>query len=301
MHVLSRRVALSLGSVVVLAALSSCGGSGPTASLPTVSGAFGATPTITFPNSAPPSTLTSQVLTSGHGPVVQKGQLLVANYLGQIWRGKVFDSSFSRHVASAFPIGLQRVIPGWDKTLVGARTGSRLLLVVPPADGYGPKGQPSAGISGTDTLVFVVDVLGSYSSTSTGASTTGALHSGVGGVSVTWTSGKPPLVHVAPGTPAPKKPTVLVLSRGSGRPIAPGLVVLKYVVVDAKTNKVVDSTWKTGYPDGEVAGNPSTPSLLDRLVGIPVGSRLLLSVPKSSSGGPYVFAIDVIAQPSLLG
>jgi peptidylprolyl isomerase len=301
MHVLSRRVALTLGAVVVLGSLSSCGGSGQTATLPKVSGAFGATPTITFPSSGPPSTLTAHVLKSGHGPVVQKGQLLVANYLGQIWRGKDFDSSFSRHVASAFPIGLQRVIKGWDQTLVGVHAGSRLLLVVPPAYGYGPKGQPKAGITGTDTLVFVVDVLGSYSTTSTGATTTGTLHSSVGGVSVTWTPGKPPLVHVAPGTPAPKKPTVAVLSRGSGPPIAPGLVVLQYGVVDPKTNQVVDSTWKTGYPDGEVAGNPSTPSLLDRLVGIPVGSRVLLLVPRSSSGGPYVFAIDVIAQPSLLG
>lgn len=301
MRVLWRRVALTLGAVVVLGSLSSCGGSGPTATLPKVSGAFGATPTITFPSSDPPGTLTTQVLESGHGPVVQKGQLLVANYVGQIWRGKVFDSSFSRHVASAFPIGLGHVIPGWDKTLVGAHTGSRLLLVIPPADGYGPKGQPSAGISGTDTLVFVVDVLGSYSSTATGASTTATLHSSVGGVSVTWAPGAPPLVHVAPGTSAPKKPTVVVLSRGSGHPIAPGLVVLQYLVVDSKTNRVVDSTWKTGYPDGEIAGNPSSPSLLDRLVGIPVGSRILLSVPKSSSGGPYVFAIDVVAQPSLLG
>ena len=40
--------------------------------------------------------------------------------------------------------------------------GDRVLLVVPPADGYGASGQPSAGISGTDTLVFAVDVLGTY-------------------------------------------------------------------------------------------------------------------------------------------
>lgn len=292
-------MALALGAVVAVASLSACGSSSTAGALPTVSGAFGTTPKITFPSSSPPTKLTSKVLSAGHGPVVRSGQLLVANYLGQIWRGKVFDSSFSRHVASSFPIGLGKVIPGWDKTLVGAHAGSRLLLVVPPADGYGPTGQSSAGITGTDTLVFVVDVLGSYSSTATSASTS-TLHSDVAGVSVTWAHGKPPTVHVASGTPAPKKPTVVVLSRGTGRPIAPGLVVLQYVVVDATTNKVVDSTWTTGYPDGEVAGDPATPSILDQLVGIPVGSRLLLSIPKTSSGGPYVFAIEVIAQPSLL-
>jgi peptidylprolyl isomerase len=34
--------------------------------------------------------------------------------------------------------------------------------VVPPADGYGKSGSSAAGIKGTDTLVFVVDILGTY-------------------------------------------------------------------------------------------------------------------------------------------
>jgi peptidylprolyl isomerase len=302
MQVLTRRVALALGAVIAVGGLASCGGSPASGSaLPTVSGKFGATPTITFPSSGPPSTLTKKVLVVGHGPVVQKGQLLVANYVGQIWGGKVFDSSFSRHVASSFPIGLGRVIPGWDKTLVGAHAGSRLLLVVPPADGYGSKGQSSAGITGTDTLVFVVDVLSSYSSTATGTPTTATLHTSNGGVSVTWEPGKPPVVHVAAGTAVPKVPTVTVISKGTGPKVKPGLVILQYVVVDPTSNKVVGSTWAIGYPDGEVAGDPSSPSLLDHIVGVPVGSRLLLWVPKSSSGGPFVFALDVVAQPSLLG
>jgi peptidylprolyl isomerase len=302
MQVLTRRVALALGAVIAVCGLASCGGSGGSGSaLPTVSGRFGSTPTITFPSSGPPSTLTKKVLVVGHGPVVKKGQLLVANYIGQIWGGKVFDSSFKRHVASSFPIGLGRVIPGWDKTLVGARAGSRILLVVPPTDGYGSKGQSSAGITGTDTLAFVVDVLSSYSSNATGASTTATLHSSVGGVSVIWEHGQAPVVHVAAGTATPKKPTVTVISKGTGPPVKPGLVVLQYVVVDPTTNKVVGSTWAIGYPDGEVAGDPSSPSLLDHLIGVPVGSRLLLWVPKISSGGPFVFALDVVAQPSLLG
>jgi peptidylprolyl isomerase len=34
-------------------------------------------------------------------------------------------------------------------------------MVVPPADGYGAAGSPPK-ISGTDTLVFVVDILAAY-------------------------------------------------------------------------------------------------------------------------------------------
>ncbi len=40
------------------------------------------------------------------------------------------------------------------------------MLVVPPTDGYGKTGSSQAGIKGTDTLVFVVDILGAVNPTS---------------------------------------------------------------------------------------------------------------------------------------
>ena len=43
--------------------------------------------------------------------------------------------------------------------LVGQKVGSRVLVVVPPSEGYGKDGNQQAGIKGTDTLVFVVDIL----------------------------------------------------------------------------------------------------------------------------------------------
>ena len=52
------------------------------------------------------------------------------------------------------------VLEGWDQAIVGKSVGSRLLLSIPPEKGYGKAGNPRAGIRGTDTLVFVVDILG---------------------------------------------------------------------------------------------------------------------------------------------
>jgi FKBP-type peptidyl-prolyl cis-trans isomerase len=37
------------------------------------------------------------------------------------------------------------------------------MLVVPPAEGYGKTGNSQAGIKGTDTLVFVLDILATAS------------------------------------------------------------------------------------------------------------------------------------------
>ena len=75
---------------------------------------------------------------------------------------QVFDSSAnSPQGYFETVIGQKQVIKAWDDQLVGKPVGSRVLLVVPPADGYGAAGSPPK-IKGTDTLVFVVDILAAY-------------------------------------------------------------------------------------------------------------------------------------------
>ena len=129
--------------------------------LPTVTaGAAGKGPTITIPKTAAPKTLQVKTLIKGTGPVVKKGNYIVVQYTGVNYRtGKVFDSSWSRSEPWATVIGEGQVIKGWDTGLVGQTVGSRVLLVIPPADGYGKTGSSSAGIKGTDTLVFAIDIL----------------------------------------------------------------------------------------------------------------------------------------------
>ena len=87
------------------------------------------------------------------------GQSIQVHYTGVRWRdGKKFDSSGDKGGPVDIQIGEGKVIPGWDKGLVGQTVGSRILLVVPPADGYGAAGKPPA-IGPKDTMVFVVDIL----------------------------------------------------------------------------------------------------------------------------------------------
>jgi peptidylprolyl isomerase len=140
-------------------------------SLPKVSAAAGSQPKITMPSSNPPSKLTVKTLNEGDGPAIAKGDTLVVQYVGAIWRnGTVFDASWQHGQPFGFTIGASpsQVIPGWDKGLVGVKVGSRVMLVIPPVDGYGKSGNPQAKIKGTDTLVFVVDVLGAFNGTSSG-------------------------------------------------------------------------------------------------------------------------------------
>jgi peptidylprolyl isomerase len=131
--------------------------------LPTVSGPLTSKPVVAIPKTAAPTVLSTATLVEGTGATTVTGDELVVQYLGQIWAsGKEFDSSWSRSTPAGFTVGVGDAIQGWDKALVGVKVGSRVLLVVPPADGYGTAGETQAGISGTDTLVFVVDVLGAF-------------------------------------------------------------------------------------------------------------------------------------------
>jgi peptidylprolyl isomerase len=132
----------------------------PKAGLPTVKLGSNGAPTITVPTGNPPAQLVVQPLITGTGAKVAKGQQITVHYTGVIWPGgKQFDSSWTKGAPATFAIGAGRVIPGWDEGLVGQAIGSQILLVIPPDKRYGAQGDANAGIKGTDTLVFVVDIL----------------------------------------------------------------------------------------------------------------------------------------------
>ena len=130
------------------------------AALPEASGSFGEKPTLTFPDAQAPAELEVLVLSRGDGALVEAGDDIEVHYLGQSWQGGVFDNSYDRRSTISFGIGVGQVIAGWDEGLVGQQVGSRVLLSIPSHLGYGDRGVPQAGIKGGDTLVFVVDIVG---------------------------------------------------------------------------------------------------------------------------------------------
>jgi FKBP-type peptidyl-prolyl cis-trans isomerase len=131
----------------------------PVEGLPTVELADDGAPTITVPDTDPPTELVAQPLIEGDGPEVAGGQSITVHYTGVLWdTGDVFDSSWEKGSPATFDIGTGAVIPGWDEGLVGQTVGSQVLLVVPPDKGY-PEGSPDGSIKAGDTIVFVVDIL----------------------------------------------------------------------------------------------------------------------------------------------
>jgi len=276
--------------------------------LPTASGAFGEKPTLTFPSTPAVPSLQRTILSEGTGPVTASNDWLITNYLGQIWNGKVFDNSYDKGSTAAFQIGVGKVVPGWDVALVGVPVGSRVLLSLPPADGYGSAGSSGAGIGGTDTIVFVVDIVQAIGPTTGGQTDATPQPAPATGPQVAGALGVAPTITIPAGTAEPTAPTVTVLATGTGAPITNGSVLSQYVAV-TWTGESAGSTWPSGATGGSSGQGPQELPVaaggpFANLVGVPLGSRVLIQVPAqtdSSSGqsSPSIAAVvDLLVQTS---
>ena len=127
--------------------------------MPTVVFAPDGTPGVTMPKTAAPSELKLNTLVDGSGAPIALGDTVTLNYSGFLWEsGDVFDSSWTNGKPEQFQITQGGLIEGFVKALVGAKLGSKLVVVIPPDLGYGAEGNNT--IPGNATLVFVIEVLG---------------------------------------------------------------------------------------------------------------------------------------------
>jgi FKBP-type peptidyl-prolyl cis-trans isomerase FkpA len=98
-------------------------------------------------------------LAAGSGTAVTEGQCITVQYTGWLANGTKFDSSRDRDGAFQLLAGKQgQVIPGWQEGIPGMKVGGKRRLVIPPALGYGPQGQPPT-IPANSTLTFDIEVL----------------------------------------------------------------------------------------------------------------------------------------------
>ena len=99
----------------------------------------------------------------GTGATPKTGQTCVMHYTGWLYengaKGKKFDSSVDRGQPFEFPIGVKRVIAGWDEGVATMKVGGKRTLIIPPALGYGARGAGGL-IPPNATLIFDVELLG---------------------------------------------------------------------------------------------------------------------------------------------
>lgn len=96
-------------------------------------------------------------ITEGTGEIVPELAEVQVDYHGVNGRnGQIFDSSWRRGTPVAFP--LNGVVKGFAKAIAGQKVGSDVVVAMTPEDGYGPNGNPMAGIQGTDVLTFYIRI-----------------------------------------------------------------------------------------------------------------------------------------------
>jgi peptidylprolyl isomerase len=118
-------------------------------------------PEVTLPEGPAPTDLVVEDITVGDGPEAQPGQQVSVHYVGvSLSTGKEFDSSWNRNNTFDFGLGRGQVIAGWDQGVAGMKVGGRRKLVIPPHLGYGNQGAGGGLIKPGETLVFVVDLVG---------------------------------------------------------------------------------------------------------------------------------------------
>jgi peptidylprolyl isomerase len=250
-------------------------------------------PEITIPDEAPPTELVVDVAVEGDGEAVEEGDLLVADYVGVLWdSGEQFDSSWEGEEPRSFPIGVDGVIQGWDDGLVGQSVGSRVLLTVPPALGYGD--EETETIPADSTLVFAVDIRDAFSAAdAVGGTEVSDLPADL--PTVSGEPGEQPTIEVD-GVEPPDESRATVLIEGAGDPLVSGAsVVVEAFGVAFDTGETVLSTWE-GTP--EAVPPDSLPGLADALDGQNAGARLLLELPPAADGGGQAVALvlDVLGS-----
>jgi FKBP-type peptidyl-prolyl cis-trans isomerase len=274
----------------------------------TVGGVFGTTPVVKIPKLHADNKLTVKTVIEGTGPTVTKSDAMAANFVLYFWDGTTNTLKANTFTSNPTVIG-GTMLPGLETALIGQKVGSRVLAVIPPADGYGTAGNSQLGITGTTTLVFVIDVLKSYSDT---ASAFGTQETNGGGTLPTVTAhpgGAPTIAIPASGPPSALVTKTLI--KGSGPKLAKGqYVIAQYTGYIWRTKKVFDSSWTTGSPFGFVIGASPEQVITgwdSGLTGQTVGSRVMLVIPPKYAYGStgasqagitgtdtLVFVVDII-------
>jgi len=249
--------------------------------------------------SEPTDKVLVKTLKQGDGALVCPGATVKVNYVGALWNGTVFDSSYQKGQPIEF--SLDRVVKGWGYGLAHTHVGDRVELVIPASLGYGS--QAAGDIPANSTLVFVVDVLGASTMTMADESVlTGATATGEelpAGVTVTGDPGVEPTLAIDESVAAPTERKIYTIYKGSGEELADGEAFLYRAVAGGfGANGQTQSSWSQA-PVEETVTNAG-------LAGFTVGSRILLVVPipasQTQSGTPAqasVMVVDIVGTSTM--
>jgi hypothetical protein len=312
-----RRTSGLIAAAVLVSTLAACGAAderagctpvlqpGSASDAVNVDGTIGEQPTVTFPT--PLVTDESQVteLVVGDGEVLSRGEVADAHVSlysgedGQLLTATDYEEAYLRRTVNADD--------SLGKALQCAAVGSRVVYATTVADVYGAD-NPQIPLENEATIVAVFDVERAFPGRANGAPQLG--QDGMPAV-VLAPDGRPGIS--VPASEAPTDLRIAVLRKGNGPEVAEGdRVVLHYTGLTWDDEQVFDSSWETGVPATFTAtsfeDDPAgvVPGLAKALIGQPVGSQVIVSIPPDEgypegqapagipAGSTMVFVFDVL-------
>ncbi|QIX26700.1 hypothetical protein ncot_08840 [Nocardioides sp. JQ2195] len=309
-----RRVPLLLGTLLlIMAGLSACGddtGAGTSFDGDTgkvsVAGDFGKEPKLTFDGSLSVSQTKVDVMSEGDGPTLEDGDAVFANlYIANGYTGEQAASTWDDGGRTTMIEVADNPFPAFKEALAGQHVGSRIAVQAPPEDAFGEAGNDNLAIAGSDTVVFVIDLVKKLPD----SIEAGKARSPEGGPRIVEKDGTITGLKFTGKTAAINKLTTETLVDGKGPKAKDGdTLVVKYLGQVNGKNEVFDENFSDSsrFPVTLGAGG-SIKGWQDGLTGVKAGSRVLLRIPaklgygKQGSGekippnSDLVFVLDVLA------
>lgn len=310
MVVLVRRILMA--SVAVSLLLAGCGSSDSDGSDSSASGSLDSvkiskakSPKVSVDKGFSVSKTASKVVTDGSGATVIEGDSINVNYVAVNGRtGKQFDSSFTTAKPMTLTLAEKAILPGFIKGLKDKKVGSRVLVAIPPKDGFG-QAQEQLDIKKDDTMVFLFDIV----SKAEVAGKSKALPSSL--PKITFDAAKHPSGFTKTSSTKAKqtKASAHTVIQGEGATLEAGqTLTAQYVGQVYPDGDVFDESWSSAPRAFEVGTAKLIKCWDDLLVGQKLGSRVVLVCPadtaygdkpqeggKIKPGDTLIFAIDLLS------
>jgi peptidylprolyl isomerase len=288
--------------LTLVLAVAGCAGGSPLDKVEV--GGSATAPKLTIPDNFAVDETTTKVVKQGSGDKLAEGDLTKVAFVAYNGRtGKQFDTSYGGRTPLTVDLTKDKSLAGMIKALTGQRVGSRLVVAIPPIDGFGAA-RPEVGLKQSDTMVFHLSILERLGKAATGKKQ--ALPAEVPAVVVQ--GGRPTGFTKTASTPATlTESSAHIAIQGDGAKVRKGgTVVAHYLGQVFPQGAVFDASWDRGAP----ATFPLSGVIKcwqNLLPGVPIGSRVVLectaadaygdSPPpggKIKPGDALLFVVDVL-------